>query len=246
MKIAVVNIRREPYYRKGSIEHGLKRLGYTVGSYTRPLGKESLLCVWNRKKGAEEQAADRWESMGGTVLVFENGFLQKVDKTYYALGVHGHNGSGHFPVGDEDRFSKLGFSVKPMGASLGSQTVVRAQRGIGSTLMASPPQWAEKLVSKLKRDGRQALLAPHPGDKKKMETDLKFIRQACELHIWSSAMGVRALVEGVPVRHYAPHWICEGWQADREAALRKMAWGQWHFDEIASGEPFARIVETIK
>jgi hypothetical protein len=50
--------------------------------------------------------------------------------------------------------------------------------------------------------------------------------------------------------HYAPRWIGAGAginaQTDnRESVLRFMADGQWHFEEIATGEPFARIISRI-
>ena len=58
----------------------------------------------------------------------------------------------------------------------------------------------------------------HPGDKGKLEKDLAAMAGARSVVIWSSAIGVRALVEGIPVQHFAPHWICETWAKDREAA----------------------------
>lgn len=249
--IANIQIRKEPYYRRAAVEAGLKRLGYTIGGFKHPThtigdfkgpsSKDSLLVLWNKKRGSEEAWADEWERQGGTVIVMENGYLQKVDKTRYAISTHGHNGSGWFPVGDEDRFSLLGFEVKPMKLRDGT-VVVRAQRGIGSKLMASPPQWAEKMVEKLKRNGANVRLAPHPGDKNKFEKDLAALKGASELLIWSSAMGVRALVEGIEVTHHAPHWICEDWRGGRrEERLRHMAHGQWSVAEIETGEPFARM-----
>lgn len=245
MKLAVVTIRKEPMYRRLAIETGLKRLGYqVVSSGLRPTGKDSLLLTWNRKKGKEEQDADRWESQGGTVIVMENGYLQKVDKSYYAISVHGHNGSGWFPVGDEDRFTPLGFPIKPM-RTAGSEVVVRAQRGIGSALMASPPQWAEKFTAKLKSQGVPARLIAHPGNFSPKVPPVTDLAKAREMHIWCSSMGVLALTLGIPVRHHAPHWICEGWEKDREAALRRMANGQWSVDEITRGEPFARVLDNL-
>ena len=240
--IVNLTIRKEPMYRRAAFESGLKRLGYTIGNFTAPTGKDSLLVLWNKKRGSEERQADEWERRGGTVLVVENGYLQPVDKTYYAISTHGHNGSGWFPVGDEDRFTKLGFTIKPTVLRDGP-IVVRAQRGIGSALMASPPQWAEKMVEKLKRAGHKDVrLAKHPGDKNKFAADLAALKGASELLIWSSAMGVRALVEGIPVTHHAPHWVCEGWLGGRrEWALQRAAHNQWHFDEIAQGLPFARM-----
>lgn len=244
MSIAVIKVRKEPHYRRAAIESGLKRLGYAIADESArrlPGGPDDLLCLWNRKAGAEEQAAEAWERAGGVVLVFENGYLQKTDKTTYAISTHGHNGSGWFPVGDEDRFSKLGFEIKPWRTRNG-YTLVCAQRGIGSRLMASPPQWAEKFARKLQQAGRQVKIRSHPGNFAPKVLLLDDLAGAAVAAVWSSGAGVRALVEGVPVLHYAPHWICENWKLlDREPALNRMAWGQWHHEEIATGEPFARM-----
>jgi hypothetical protein len=242
MPIAAVQIRAEPYYRRAAIESGLKRLGYVIADERvsrLPGGPNDLLCLWNRKAGAEEQAAEAWERAGGVVLVFENGYLQRTDKTTYAISTHQHNGAGFFPVGDEDRFSKLGFELQ--GFRSGTHALVCGQRGIGSKLMASPPQWAEKMVAKLKARGQTAKLRSHPGNWTPKVPLLVDLAEAYECHVWSSGAGVRALVEGVAVTHHAPHWICEGWEADRVAALNHMAHGQWHHEEIATGEPFARM-----
>ena len=256
-RFAHVKVRKEPYYRREAIEKGLKNLGYTIWPALHPTRREDLLVLWNKKRGADEDAADRWEAAGGTVLVLENGYLQKVDKTMYAISVHGHNGSGWFPVGDEDRFSRLGFEVKPW-CTGGEYVLVCAQRGIGSKLMASPPGWAEK-VGKLHSKHGLVKIRPHPGNfvaKVSLEKDLA---DASVCHIWSSGAGVRALVEGVPVQHYAPHWICSeaslggafdpcygGCDTARAKALHHMSHGQWSVDEIASGEPFARILDQLE
>lgn len=247
MSLAILCIRPEPYYRSDAFKAGLQRLGYRVtqlmtpSPLMRPAGRDDLLILWNKKRGHDETLAHQWEKLGGTVIVAENGYLQQTDKTHYALATHGHNGSGWFPVGVEDRFAKLGFAIK-LPREGGDYILVREQRGIGSELMASPPGWGQKMAAVLKRHSPFPVrVAPHPGDKGKLEKDLAAMAKARSVVIWSSAIGVRALVEGIPVQHFAPHWICETWAKDREAALRRMAWGQWHFDEIASGEPFARM-----
>lgn len=222
-----------------------KRHGYSITNHyggSVPRSREDILCLWNRKKGADDDAATAWERRGGTVLIIENGYLQRVDKTFYAISVHGHNGSGRFPVGNEDRFSKLGFEMKPQALRDG-YVLVCGQRGIGSPLMASPPMWAERHAKSI--TGVPTKVRLHPGNaapKIPLERDLA---GASECHIWSSGAGVRALVEGVPVKHHAPHWICEGWRTNREAALHKMSHGQWYFDEIATGEPLARILDQL-
>jgi hypothetical protein len=249
LKTAVVLIRREPFYRRGAIESGLKRLGYSVSDrITRPTGKDSFLCIWNRKRGLEEQQAEQWERLGGSVLVFENAYLAKTDKTYYALSVHGHNGSGYFPVGPEDRFSKLGFPLKEWRAPGPGYRLVCGQRSIGSSTMASPPQWGERLVAKFKAMGVPHRWRPHPGNHAPKVPLVSDLKGASVCTIWSSSAGVMALVEGVEVHHSAPHWICAGGNGpgNREAALRRMAHGQHHHEEIATGEPFARILANLK
>lgn len=258
MSTAVIKVRKEPYYRREAIETGLKRLGYTIDNDgVFPQSKRDTLVLWNRKAGIEDNAATLWEQRGGSVIVMENGYLQKVDKTMYAVSVHGHNGSGWFPVGDEDRFSKLGFEVKPWRPVAGGHWLVCGQRGIGSPTMASPPQWAEKTAKSLSSICHPVRLRQHPGNHAPKVSLLDDLKGAMSCVIWSSGSGVRALVEGVPVLQYAPHWICEkaasrspinmAWSdASRQEALHCMAHGQWSVDEIASGEPFARILDKLE
>ena len=245
MPFANILIRKEPFYRRAAFEVGLKKLGYAVSAQTQPKDKRDLLVLWNLKVGAEENMARLWEQRGGTVLVVENGYLQKVDKSTYAISTHGHNDSGWFPVGDEDRFTPLGFALQPWRDPelSGGYYLVCGQRGIGSKEMASPPQWAEKLAAKLQQAGEKVKLRLHPGNsapKIPVETDLVGAKMCM---IWSSAVGIRAIIAGVPTRHHAPHWICAGaiMHSNREKVLNRMAHGQWHHEEIATGEPFARM-----
>jgi hypothetical protein len=250
-------IRPEPHYRRAAFDDGLKRAGYKLTPIPRPESRDDLLVMWNRHQGANEQQALAWEAAGGTVLVIENGYLQRVDKSMYAISVGQHNGAGWFPVGDEDRFSKLGFEMKPWRKG-GTEIVVRAQRGIGSKLMASPGRWAETTANALRaRTKLQVRIAPHPGDKGKQEVDARNLVHAHALVIWSSAMGVRALTEGIPVFQCAPHWVCAGCATTlygfpnvtnhndeaRRDALHKMSHGQWSPEEIATGRIFATMRE---
>lgn len=244
MPRAVIRIRPDPAYRREAFEAGLKRIGYTITDGSRdnlhwqPEGRQDLLVLWNRKAGLEERMAETWEARGGTVLVAENGYLQKVDKSTYAISTHQHNGAGWFPVGTEDRFSKIGIPMKDPVSRPEGYLLVIGQRGIGSKLMASPALWGEKQMAGLKN--ANAKLRTHPGNfkpKVPLDVDLAGARAA---RIWSSSAGVRALVEGLPVEHCAPYWICGG-VSTREVKLNHMAHGQWSVDEISAGEPFARM-----
>jgi len=255
MPTAVIMIRKEPYYRRAAFISGLKRIGYdcTTPRMTDtwiPSGPDDLLVLWNKKAGLDEKMADIWEERGGTVIVAENAYLQKVDKTRYAISTHGHNGSGWFPKGNEDRFTPLGFELKDWkaGSSAVEYSLVCGQRSIGSKLMQSPVQWGEKFCRELAAKNRPFKFRPHPGNfapKTPLTDDLA---KADRCFIWSSSAGVLALVEGVFPEHHAPHWICETWLSETEhvnttrpRALNHMAHGQWSIAEIESGEPFARM-----
>lgn len=256
---AYINVRAEPVYRRAAIVSGLQRVGFTiVDKPFVPEGPRDFLVSWNRKNGADEHLCEAFERRGGTVLVLENGYLQKVDKTYYAISVHQHNGAGWWPSGDEDRFGKLGFEVKPWRTD-GREICIRLQRGIGSRLMASPMTWPRTIAKRVSAafPGKPLRVIPHPGNFKPKVEPGKDLADASALVIWCSAMGVRALVEGVPVFYDAPHWVCAsagarlGQPANvdgaaRAHALHRMSWNQWHHEEIAAGEPFARILEGHK
>lgn len=265
MKRAFVAIRKEPAYRREAIVAGLTNCGFAlVCKEFKPTDNTDWLVLWNRKRGTEEDLAERWESKGGSVIVMENGYLQKVDKTMYAISVGQHNGAGWSPVGNEDRFVTLGFEVKPWDSRPGSgHILVCGQRGIGSSLMASPPQWAEKVVKRLSVDPNRWKMRhrPHPGNFAPKTSLVGDLKEAMGCMIWSSASGVRALVEGVPVSYAAPHWICSAGATRysgkdaavflcddhlRNVALHCMSHGQWAVAEIAAGEPFKRILENLE
>lgn len=241
---AVLRIRKEPYYRRNAFEQGLQRVGFQlVEGIRKPDGPEDWFITWNRQ-GGDEVTADQWEKDGGTVIVAENGYLQRIDKTYYAISVHGHNGSGWFPIGSEDRFKELRYPLKEWRVGRGGYRLVCGQRGIGSRTMRSPPRWAESIIAKYQKAGERCRLRLHPGNFAPKVPLVDDLRDAKVCSIWSSAAGVMALVEGIEVEHHAPHWICEGGSSElgRLMALHKMSHGQWHFKEIETGEPFARII----
>ena len=205
MPRAYLKLRAEPFYRRDAFEQGLKRLGYTLErDYFVPESRDDLLVLWNLKAGEEEAIAKAFEKRGGTVLVVENAYLQRVDKTHYAISTHGHCGSGWFPWDpSEDRFTRLGFPIYPRGHFGGCGTLVCGQRGIGSSLMRSPPGWGEHAARSCK-----GKLRVHPGvmkPKVPLNVDLA-LADTCM--IWSSACGVLALTMGLLVTYRAPRWIC--------------------------------------
>jgi hypothetical protein len=259
--IAVLRLRAEPTYRSDAFAQGLKRAGYTLQSgEPRPQSRNDLLVIWNRQ-APHEREADAWEDRGGTVLVCENGYAGKdaEGRQFYAIAVHGHNGSGWFPVGDEKRFPALGIELAPW-RNDGVRHLICGQRGIGTALMASPPAWEFKTSRTLKGMGLPHHVRRHPGrhaPATTLDQDLVGVKTCV---IWSSSAGVKALAMGIPVVYCAPHWICGAGaghglsfletaprdDAARERAMEFMAWGQRSIAEIESGEPFVRIRENLE
>jgi hypothetical protein len=263
---AILTLRSEPFYRRDAFASGLKRLGYAVEladertstrdkTLPHPESRDDLWITWNLKAGPQETAAREWQRRGGTVLVTENAYLQRTDKSAYAISVGGHCGAGFFPVDQaEDRFTPLGFPLESRGAFRG-HVLVCGQRGVGSLEMASPSNWGANMARELsiRHPDREVRYRPHPGvarPRVSLEDDLD---GASLCVIWSSACGVRALTMGIPVAYKAPHWICaDAGQTDTrlssvaplydlKPALNRMAHGQWSVAEIETGEPFARM-----
>lgn len=268
-------IRQGPVYRRDSFMRGLAAAGLNVSSLIpRQPGPEDVLVIWNRYAGNDDLAR-RFELGGGRVIVAENGYLglggrthrahDRTNRRMYALALDDHNGRGRWPApkpGDVPRFPQLEAAVKPWRAG-GRKVLVCAQRGIGSPGRASPSFWQDKVAREI-RDVLKVpvVVRPHPGDddpRVALEQDLDGA-QACV--IWASGAGVKALVEGVPVFYACAWWVCaigarrfEGAgslltpirnDVQRAAALERMAWAQWTCDEIASGEPFVRLLEITR
>jgi hypothetical protein len=195
-------------------------------------------------------------------LVCENGYIGKDSqgRQHYAISGKGHNGSGWWPIGTEDRFEKLGIELRPWISKEGGHVLICGQRGIGTPLMASPPNWHNAAAAAVKLAKLPAKIRLHPG-MKPAATTLEFdLSDAKACAIWSSSSGVKALALGYPVFYAAPFWICEdaamklasiaaGPMMDdqrRLEAFRKMAWAQWSVEEIESGTPFIYFLGAIK
>lgn len=259
--IAVVKIRELPHYRRESILKGLQACGYeTPADSSPPKSRRDLLVTWNRQLG-DQQKADEWEAKGGTVLVIENGYCGRDadGRQFYAIAVHGHNGSGWFPVEHDDRLTPLGIDLQPWRTAPG-YILVCGQRGIGAKTMASPRGWEDRAANQLKAMGfKDVRIRRHPGRFVSPTTIDQDLDGAEMCVIWSSACGVRALERGIPVVFCAPHWICEGAagrglgavesprrdELARLSAFGRMAHAQWSVEEIASGEPFRRILAKL-
>jgi hypothetical protein len=252
-------IREQPHYRREAFVSGLKAAGYEVTTQLRDPQPGDLLVGWNRY-GTVEDAAPKFERVGGRVLIVENGYIGKdhLGRQLYAIAEGQHNGAGkwHWRA-DTRRFHDLRIPVAAWRDG-GNHLLVTAQRGIGSRSMASPHRWAEDCARRLaQRTKRPVRIRNHPECRENpsrtpLEEDLA---GAHAVVTWASGAAVRAIIAGIPVFYEAPHWILEGaarkgiddienpWTGDRTPHLERMAWAQWTVEEIASGVPFRTLLQ---
>lgn len=235
MPKAFLNLRGGVPERRDAFVNGLQRLGYEVVEQVPsdpPAG--SIFVSWNRIGGAD-YAAKQFEDRGMPVLVAENATWGNdfAGQRWYTIARNYHNTSGCFPIGSNERWDSLGVELQPWRTA--GETVILAQRGIGSPPTAMPPSWPAKQKGRLRR---------HPGTGKAevpLEVDLA---HAGKVVTWGSGAAIKALILGIPVESHMPCWIgaCQPNDESRLLMLRSLAWAQWTLDEIAIGEPFERLL----
>lgn len=257
-------IREQPVYRREAFASGLQAAGYEVhqaSPWTNPVRAGEVLVIWNRYDYTH-QVASRFEKAGGIVLVAENGYLgvDRSDRRIYAIARHAHNGRGQWPRGDGERFARLGIEPRPWRAQ-GGHILVAPNRSFGMPGGIMDHDWAAQIARALQaRTRRPVRVRMHPGNVAPQRPLAEDLRDCWAVVIWSSSVGVEALVAGVPVVCCAPWWICKPAAAGPEAlqdieqlpgavqqaarlpALQALAWAQWSVDEIADGTAFRHLL----
>lgn len=249
-----------------AIEQGIRELGFSLHSEEawRPRPRQDytgdVMLTWNLH-GDKERARDRFEAQGGRVIVFEEGYTRGIwEAKHFAASLHGHNGSGTWlpewhGAADEGRWLSLAIPFTSWRED-GGHVLVCGQRGIGSSLMASPPEWHNRVAERLREyTSREIVVRTHPGKDKAARATLDDqLAGAWACVIWSSGCGVRALLHGIPVIREAPHWILEGAAGfgiqciedpptpDRLEAFARMAWAQWTIEEIRRGDVYRHLL----
>jgi hypothetical protein len=212
----------------------LQRVGYRVvlGLHRAPR-ENDLLCIWNRIG-----AADHVAGMFRQVIVAENASWGNdfAGDRWLTLARDRHNTAGMFPVGGPERWDSLGVELQPFRA--GGETVILAQRGIGSAPTAMPTHWPDD--ARRRHGGR---IRKHPG-KKELIPLADDLRNCGKAVTWGSGAAIHALMMGIPVISEMPGWIGEqdNSEAGRLEMFRKLAWGQRRVTEIASGEAFEALL----
>lgn len=253
MRCAYNLLREFPHYRREAFDAGLRAAGFRVEHNFRQPKPGDVLLIWNRYGGNDFHARD-CEKVGASVLVAENGYYSEEKTFAISLNQHHHGGVTH-----KNR-PEIPDYAKPHLPCPGKHILVCSQRGIGSTIMASPGAWAEITAEKLRKiTKRTVVIREHPG-KDAPRTPLADDLIDCHACIvWSSSAGVEALIRGVPVFYDAPRWIAEQ-SAKRlslvfkgacdinalhlfdNAGINNALSNQWTVAEVVAGTPFFQLL----
>ncbi len=248
--------------RHETIERGLRAAGWCIErGFANPPTAHDVLVTWTVHRGFKETSARAFEAAGGRVIVCEEAYIHTVrGERHFALALHDHNGAGRWPAGGPERWESFGIELKPWCAN-GRHILVREQRGIGSSKMASPPLWHDNAAARLKDvTTRPVVFRAHP--KSRMYPDLARDQPplddalaGCHAVVtWASGLACQALINGVPAFVEAPRHVLDGAcnrnikaidhprLPDRRPAFERLAWAQWSVAEIARGEPFRHLL----
>lgn len=269
MPRAVCLVRDPPHYRRDAMLAGLAKAGYQVVQpqvLTQPKPAD-LLVIWNRY-AEYDQMATKFEKWGAGVIVCENGYVGHHDnengkpvaangEALYAMALNRHNGAGAWHVGEPGRAEAQGIATRPWRED-GEHILVLAQRGIGLPPVASPRDWTERTERRLKKlTHRPVKVRGHPGNAAARVPLARDLEGAWCAVTWASSAGIRAMAMGYPVYTDFDQWIgrpCAQLLANigyelpdledsRQIMLNRIAWAQWTPSEIATGEPFERLME---
>jgi hypothetical protein len=243
MPCANVLIHSSAYYRKHVYSEGFRNCGFTVieDHNHRPKADDVLL-IWNRSKN-REAIAKRYEAVGAKIFVTENGYIGNTK----ALAIGHHSGAGEWHVGDEDRWTPLGIELKPWRLD-GRDILVVPQRSIGEEGVAMPRGWEDRMVKRLgELTDRPVRVRKHPGKDRTAKPIEDDFDNVWAVVTWASGGAIKAIIAGVPVFYQFDKWIGADaatsvfdiespWRGNRLPMLKRLAWAQWTWDEIRSGE----------
>lgn len=227
---AYLNLRYTIHSRVEAFVAGLNACGFALGNRL----DADCFVTWNRV-GDADKIAKEFEAQGKPVIVAENAAWgnEFLGGKWHTLALGRHNTAGCFPVGGPERWDSLGVKLAPWRED--GETVILGQRGIGAYGM--PKDWP----STVKHLGRYR---PHPGRMTglPLECDLK---RAAKVITWGSGSAVKALMWGIKVESHMPNWVgaCANTDRSRLEMFRRLAWCNWQLDEIATGEPFQRLLD---
>lgn len=247
---AFVAIPQSDPYPWWEIKSGLAVLGIEttsdVSRFNAADRSSELLVTWSPWRGSYRHGvAASFRAAGKPVIVVENGFLSPINgQPYYQVALDGWNGTGSFPAGDGSRWASWGLEPEPW-VDGPQRALVVGQRGHPDDDRTSEPGWhctvgvGDPDAIRRDRDCRRPLADD--------------LAQVNRCHVWTSNAASHAIMAGVPVVQHGPNLMVSELASrpgepvrrpDRVPVLERLAYAQWNAAELASGEPFARLLEN--
>jgi hypothetical protein len=239
-------------YPHAAVVQGLKALGHEIA----PLSEitHDLVVTWTPWHGTVRDVEARSHRI---VVVIENGWFSPLqDKRLYQVALWGFNGTGAFVEGPPGRLGTWNLPpVRVLAKAHGPWLVVAQRRGTGDP-RSMPPDWPERVTARL-RDHVQVNIHYRGRGENPYEVMERLHPRG--VVTWSSSFSSWALWSGVPVFYCGPGimgWrVARRWHEDQpapepyevdrmtvETEFQRLAWAQWSETEIATGEPFARLL----
>lgn len=261
MKTATVAIRLHSVpERIEAVCRGLERIGYQPVRDWRHKG--DIAVTWNMHGVAQDI---KRRMPGAPILCMENGYLSPdiFGNVHYALALGGHNGNGRTPEPRTDgeaaeRFRALFEAPKPWRQS-GKHVLVAASRGIGDPGVSEPLGWKNTVMHELGGVADRPVirrLHPQTREGRRQPSLADQLRGAWCVVVWASNVATTALHAGIPVCYRGPSIAARRaaftelaavvdppTPGTRDLAFGDIAMSQWTLDEIATGEPFVRLLE---
>lgn len=247
----------ERYAARAAVTAGILRAGFKVLPSSHQALDADILVTWSPwKRSRREAMALHYQRAGRPVIVMENGWLSPLHipplavEPYYQLALEGWNGTGRYVVGDATRWQSWGVRLQdwqPRRLGHDGYALIIGQRGHPFDDRSAPPGWHESL----KLDGVDEKWIIRRGRECGVPL-AKHLSGAAEVHVWSSNVATQALIDGIPVIQHGPNLMTSELasrpgkplvEPDRAPVFERLAWAQWEAAEIATGEPFARLMD---
>jgi hypothetical protein len=256
-----------------AVKQGLTRIGLRVDHHNMDADVAVIWSfLWAGRMLPNKQVYKHYTSTGRNVLIAEVGMLNR--GITWKLCLNSTVSGGTFGKGwDPDREIKLGLKLKPWTNS-GTNILIALQRSDSGQWSHGPKMevWLQETVDHLRNfTNRPIVVRPHPRQSVvmpagvsvqqpyKLATD-KFDFESALADTWAivnynSGPGSQAIIAGVPafvgldslaasVGNLTMTNIENPNRPDRAQWLNQVAHTEWTVDEIATGLPLARLLQT--
>lgn len=256
-----------------AIEQGLERIGLQTSHHNMDADVAVIWSfLWAGRMLPNKQVYEHYRNTGRPVLIAEVGMLKR--GITWKLCLNSTLTGGVYGKGtDPDRVTKLGLQLKPWTNS-GTNILIAMQRSDSGQWSHGPDMgtWLQDTVDHLRIfTNRPIVVRPHPRQSvvmpagitvqqpRKLATD-RFDFDSALYNTWAvvnhnSGPGSQAVINGVPafvgfsslassVGNLTMSNIERPDRPDRTEWLTQIAHTEWTVEEIATGLPLARLLQT--